>query len=241
MKVKQHYDRHLGNFYSWMMGDLDQKREEHRKYFQSLNLDPKSGSVAFDLGCGHGIQSLALADIGFRVLAVDFNAQLLNELKLNRQERTIETVNADLHQFLKGVHEKAGVIVCMGDTLTHLENLKSIEQLFISAHQQLLNNGKLVLSFRDLTTELMHEQRFIPVKSADEKILTCFLEYFPDHVMVHDILHEKENGKWIQKISAYPKLRISERTITEMLIQTGFIVTSSAIINRMLYIAAEKN
>ena len=46
------------------------------------------------------------------------------------------------------------------------------------------------------------------VKNDDSRILTCFLEYFPHHVMVHDILYEKQGGKWIQKVGSYPKLRL---------------------------------
>jgi hypothetical protein len=91
-----------------------------------------------------------------------------------------------------------------------------------------------------LTTELKHEQRFISIKSNDSRILTCFLEYFPDHVMVHDILYEKQNGKWIKKISTYPKLRLSEAIVARILHENNLKLTASAVINKMIYLAAKK-
>jgi 2-polyprenyl-3-methyl-5-hydroxy-6-metoxy-1,4-benzoquinol methylase len=240
MKVKEHYDKHLGNFYSWMAGDLQQKCEEHRNYFRSKAIFSDANAAAFDLGSGHGIQSLALASLGFQVTAVDFSTQLLHELEINRGDAKIKTINSDLLSFLRNNNETASVIACMGDTLTHLESANAVNELFSLSHQRLKSQGKLVLSFREFTSELKNEQRFIPVKSDDQKILTCFLEYFSDHVMVHDILQEKENGKWTQKISAYPKLRLSESFVTDMLIKNGFSISASETMNRMLCIVAEK-
>jgi hypothetical protein len=31
MTVKEHYDNHLGKYYSWMAGDFTEKRVEHQQ------------------------------------------------------------------------------------------------------------------------------------------------------------------------------------------------------------------
>jgi hypothetical protein len=31
MAVKEHYDNHLGKYYSWMAGDFTEKRVEHQQ------------------------------------------------------------------------------------------------------------------------------------------------------------------------------------------------------------------
>ena len=33
MKVKEHYDQHLGNLYAWMVGDFDEKEKEQKDFF----------------------------------------------------------------------------------------------------------------------------------------------------------------------------------------------------------------
>jgi len=55
------------------------------------------------------------------------------------------------------------------------------------------------------STELINTQRFIPVKSDDNKILNCILEYDNDKVKVTDLLHEKTPKGWKQKESSYFK------------------------------------
>jgi hypothetical protein len=78
------------------------------------------------------------------------------------------------------------------------------------------------------------------VQSDDSKILTCFLEYFPDHVMVHDVLHERQDGKWTQKVSAYPKLRINQDIISQMLQENNIELVSAEVIHRMIYLTGKR-
>jgi hypothetical protein len=107
----------------------------------------------------------------------------------------------------------------------------------VSKHLE--RNGKIIFSFRDFTTALKDEDRFIFVKGDDSRILTCFLEYFSDYVMVHDILYEKKNGAWVPRISAYPKLRLGEGFLNDLLRQNGIITQRSEIIKGMVHIVGE--
>ena len=47
--------------------------------------------------------------------------------------------------------------------------------------------GRFVITYRDLSREALELDRFIPVRSDDTTILTCFLEYEPETVKVHDL------------------------------------------------------
>lgn len=149
-------------------------------------------------------------------------------------------VEDDILQFLAAEKIAADVIVCMGDTLTHLENIKQVEELINLSSHRLITYGKLIFSFRDLTSELTGTQRFIPVRHDDQRLLTCFLEYFSDHVIVHDILHEKINHQWTQKISAYPKLRINADIVSSLVEKNHFEISFCENINRMVHIIASK-
>ena len=110
----------------------------------------------------------------------------------------------------------------MGDTLPHLPDMNSVEKLISNAFNELAPKGKIVLTFRDLTFELKGAERFIPVKSDDNKVFTCFLEYHNDYLDVYDIVNENENGRWVQKISTYKKIKISEEQIKSILNTAGF-------------------
>jgi hypothetical protein len=54
--------------------------------------------------------------------------------------------------------------------------------------------------FRDYAKPLQGDVRFIHVKSDEERILTCVLEYEESFVRVTDLLYEKTDGTWTQKV-----------------------------------------
>ncbi|NOS85000.1 MAG: class I SAM-dependent methyltransferase [Ignavibacteria bacterium] len=239
-KVKAHYESLLADIYSWMAGNFREKVNQTREFFIKNNIKPSSTHLAIDLGSGHGIQSAALVEIGFEVTAVDFSEKLLLELKQNTANK-VKTINGDITEFKYPAEIKPELIICMGDTLTHLPSIDIVNVLMRNAAENLHTNGKFVLSYRDLSTELTGTSRFIPVKSDDTRILTCFLEYFDSYVMINDILHEKINDKWEMKVSSYPKLRLPVNEVLNKLEENGLKAVLSTVVQGMNYIIAEKN
>lgn len=240
MKVKDHYDTHLSQFYAWMIGSFDEAQQVQEDFLKKHNIISATREHAFDLGAGHGLHAISLAKLGFQVTAVDFSKNLLNDLQTRAGVLSIQCVEDEILKYLETNSRMAEVIVCMGDTLTHLESLSHIEKLIDLSSTHLEKNGKLLLSFRDLSEELTGNQRFIPLRSDHTKILTCFLEYFPGHVIVHDILHENTDGKWIQKVSCYPKLRLNQSFVESLLPKYHIELLSSETINRMVYVVGKK-
>lgn len=239
-KAKNHYDILLGGIYSWMAGDFKEKVSEARSFFKANDIIPKFNKIAVDLGSGHGIQSAALNELGFTVTAVDFSGELLAELKQNLGDK-VKTINADITGFRYDIENKPELIVCMGDTLTHLSSIEEVKNLINNAANGLCPEGKLVLSYRDMSKEVTGTGRFIPVKSDDKRILTCFLEYLNDCVNVNDILYENIDGEWKMKVNSYPKLRLPVNSVHGLLEESGFKISFSKEINGMHYIISQKS
>ena len=114
----------------------------------------------------------------------------------------------DFERHLLGPIELA---VCMVDTLVHLESKADVVDLFAKVHRALERGGRFVISYRDLSREALELDRFIPVRSDETTILTCFLEYEPETVKVHDLLYRKVDGQWAYAKSFYRKLRLAQR------------------------------
>lgn len=241
MDVRAHYDNHLAAFYSWMVGDFDRARGAMTTYFEKHNVRPQHQGLAVDLGAGPGTQTVALAQLGFRVQAVDFNARLLAELRGHARGLAVEAYEGNLLDFRQKLGDDVPeLIVCMGDTLTHLGSVAEVAALLADCYQASRTGGHLILSFRPLLHELHDTQRFLPVRSDFVRIHTCFLEYFPDKVRVTDLLYEREpSGEWNQKASSYYKLRLSVENVVQLLEQTHWQVTSREIQQGMAYIIAE--
>lgn len=112
----------------------------------------------------------------------------------------------------------------MGDTLTHLPDAETVLQLIKAVSEALQVGGRFVTTFRDYSNELSGEQRFIPVRSDEDRILTCFLEYADSHVTVHDMLHERDPSGWQLRVSTYKKLRLALEWVCAALESRGFEV-----------------
>jgi SAM-dependent methyltransferase len=238
--VKEHYDNLLGSYYSWICGGSELNFEENRKFFQSHGIRPALSGTAVDLGAGSGFQSIPLSQAGFKVIALDGCHGLLMEIKSHPQGSSIATIEDHLLNFAEHVSGKIELIVCMGDTITHLQALEEVQILLEAAFRTLEHKGRLILGFRDLTPELKDLDRFIPVQSDPGKIFTCFLEYEKIHVKVHDIIYEKAGNRWVMKKSWFRKLRISPQWMRDSLRKAGFAIENQDITNGMITIFARR-
>ena len=238
--AKEHYDQQLASIYSWMAGTPEAAIKRNHDLFCKLRVDSLQG-LAIDLGAGSGFQSIPLAELGFSVIAIDFCEALLSELRDRAGNLPIRTIHDNILNFSKYIEEQAQVIVCMGDTLTHLESLDSVQSLLLSVESVLTTNGKFMLTFRDyISVEPQGTQRFIPVQSDESTILTCFLEYREDVVEVYDLIYRKEGERWILSTSSYPKLRIDQNWMYNQLQKSRFEVVHNTVSNGMICMVAEK-
>ena len=238
--VAQHYEQLLAPVYLWMAGGAEAAFRAGESELDALALPLHQRSVVLDLGAGFGMHAIPAARRGARVVAIDTSAELLATLESLRGDLPIRTVNADLLEFGKHVSEAPDVVLCMGDTITHLPEPALVAQLVRDVASIQTPGGLFVLSFRDYTVPLQAEQRFIPVRSDDERILTCFLEYHNGTVQVHDILNQRSPEGWSTSVSSYSKLRLAPDELTRMLSHCGFEVRREVGLRGMARLVARR-
>ncbi len=227
--VREHYDAVLSPHYSRLLGDFDAKVVEQQALLKRLGVSvSRPGAMAVDLGCGSGVHSIALARLGFRVLAVDFCRPLLAELRERGAGLPVEAVSGDIRDVETLVPPGAEVVVCMGDTLSHLERAGDLPRLFASVATRLIAGGCFVLTFRHLGTELRDLDRFLPLHASDDVIMACMLEYEATTVKVHDLVWVRERDGWTFHKGAYRKLRLTADAVTAHLVSAGFTVERHA-------------
>ena len=236
--VREHYSHHLAPVYSWMMGGIDAALARGESEIQAINAKPQSTGLAVDLGAGFGMHAIPLARRGFQVAAIDLSPELLQELSNQVEGLSITTHASDLLDFPQHLSEPPELVLCMGDTLTHLPDRSAVDTLFQRVKQNLAPRGMFVLSFRDYSTPLEGDRRFIPVRSDHNRIFTCFLEYHEHTILVHDLLHELDESGWKLRVSSYPKLRLAPDWVIQKLTSLGFQVTREQGLGGMVRLVA---
>jgi SAM-dependent methyltransferase len=223
--VQRHYEELLAPIYVWMAGGLESGVAAGTQDVAALV--PGRG-VAIDLGAGFGMHSIPLARGGYDVVALDTSAQLLAVLRSASEGLAVRAIEADLTDFRSHVPAPASLIVCLGDTLTHLRDVAQVERLVGDVAESLRSGGRAVFTFRDYTRPPTGVNRFIPVRSDAERIHTCFLEEQPERIVVHDILHERRGASWPMKVSSYPKLRLAPDVVERLLRDAGLVAEVTA-------------
>ncbi len=245
--VTKHYEQFLAEHYVWMFGvTFAQKVAEQKalldRVLSSLAQAARQGA-AIDLGSGPGFQTIALAELGYSpVVAVDTSSRLLAELRAHSASYAIDVTQADLTSLdALSLPESISVVVCMGDTLTHLPSKAAVQKLFRDAFRRLAPGGAFVLTYRDLTSELMGTDRFLPIRADDTRIMTCFLDYKSDEsVVVTDLIYVRDDGGWKLSKSSYEKLRLSSSWVSTALREAGFLIERDELAGRLLLLVARK-
>jgi ubiquinone/menaquinone biosynthesis C-methylase UbiE len=238
----KHYENLLARHYSWMVGGaFDAKAAEQQALLEEIGVH--GSGVAIDLGCGPGYQAVALAKLGFSpVMAVDGSQILLDELQTHAKGLPIKPARADIRDLKEiAAPDSVSAIVCMGDTLTHLESLEDASQLLADAHRVLKPGGILALTFRDLSVEREGLDRFLPIRADSDRIMTCVLEFESDHVVINDLIYVREGESWMLNKSSFRKIRLGVADVLADLRLLGFNVrVNKPLANGMQAIAAVK-
>jgi SAM-dependent methyltransferase len=238
--VADHYERHLGEIYTWMQGGFEAGCTRALAELQALGIERAESLLALDLGAGFGSHAVPLADLGWSVMAFERCGPLLRELAQHAAGRAISVIDSDLSGFSRHLTRPADLILCLGDTLTHLPDLPTVRELTRAIGASLAPGGRFIATFRDYTRPLDGNARFIAVRSEATQILTCFLEYHESKVQVHDLIHRLTGEGWRLSVSSYPKLRLDPGWVARELEGIGLQVQMGTTASGMTRILARR-
>lgn len=238
---QEHYEALLNEVYPWMMGEFDAQAGAQQALFEKLGLKPVSGKRALDLGCGPGYQSVALARLGFEVTGVDTSASMLAVMDRETHSLPVRGVLGDMLRLRDLAPGPWEVVVCMGDTLTHLQSLRDVAALIQAVASQLEPGGAFLIGYRDMSVLPTGLDRFIPVKADSERVSLCFLEEEgPDTYLAHDIVHTREGEHWRLAKGCYRKLRLGADRLMAELADCGLGLRHTETARGMTFLLAGK-
>jgi SAM-dependent methyltransferase len=238
---QEHYEALLNEVYPWMMGPFDVKAEQQQAILTRLGLAPRGCRRALDLGCGPGYQSVALARLGFEVTGVDTSESMLTAMRQETSSLPVRGVLGDMQQLRELAPGPWEVVVCMGDTLTHLQSLDEVRRLVAAVAGQMERGGTFVVGYRDMSTLPQGLDRIIPVKADAERVSLCFLEEEgPESYLAYDIVHTREGEHWRFAKGCYRKLRLGADWLAAELAERGLAVRHREIDRGMTRLVAGK-
>ena len=220
-RMRAHYQTLLAPIYRWMLGDFSLAVGRSRAELASFDIGgAPAGARALDLGAGLGLQTIPLVELGYAVTAVDSSEALLGELTAACP--AAQAIVGDMLDDRFFSPDTYDVIVCMGDTLTHLSSHEEVDALLAKSVAALRHGGTLAITFRDYVSTVREStDANILVRSDEHRIHTCCLRHGREHVRVTDLVHERGERGWTLRASAYDKLRLAHEWVAERLRDHG--------------------
>ncbi len=204
-------------------------------YKQILKTTAKNG---IDIGCGSGIDSIAINLIGNIVTAFDISENMLIHARdnANNSNCNIEFINKDLSQDITGL-TKVDFIVSMGNTIANIPTDR-LDNLFQNIKNLLNKEGIFVFQVVNYHKILNKKERILNITESDSDYYIRFYDFYKEYLNFNILKFDKATTKNRELITTklYPYLLEDflhklEKLFTNIELFSGFNLNSFNINN----------
>jgi len=123
-----------------------------------------------DLAAGTGNYSIALAKQGYNVVAVDLDEEMIKKIEAkNEKEGTkVKPYVLDMKNIDNLGKDEFDVIVCIGNSLVHLDNSREIKDVLHKMYSLLKNTGVVILQIVNYDRILEYNIKELPLIDRPE-------------------------------------------------------------------------
>ncbi len=171
------------------------------------NLLKGSYKTIVDIGCGTGSDSLALAEIGYKVTSFDPSAQMLNKARINAKSSELDL---DFYQFGASqipddFNGKYDVVISFGNSFTNIPT-DEFESSVYKCFSLLREKGELYIQILNYEKILLEKKRIVNIATGEEKYFVRFYDFNENQVVFNILQFDKVKPADHQLISTkiYP-------------------------------------
>lgn len=123
-----------------------------------------------DLAAGTGNYSIALSKLGYKVVAVDLDEEMVKKIESkNEEEKTnVKPYKLDMKDINELKNYKFDAIICIGNSLVHLDNKEEIKDVLGKMYNLLSEDGVVVLQIVNYDRVLKHNVKELPLIDRPE-------------------------------------------------------------------------
>ncbi len=203
IRNKTFYDN-VSEFYNEMV-NFDNALENKKKHLTNF-LSNKTKTAA-DIGCGSGIDSIALSSLGFNVTGFDASSKMIEKAKINSKEKKekIKFYNYSAQNIPYEFNGKFDFICSLGNTIANISpyNLKLTVQRF----SELLNKkGRLLFHILNYEKIINDNERIINIKKGKDDFIIRFYDFKKNYINFNILKFEidKPKHKSLLTTKVYP-------------------------------------
>ena len=185
----------------------------------------------FDIACGSGRHSIALASHGADVIGIDASKTMVEAAKKHAENEGVESkfIVGDMENIKDTVEGSFDLVICLGNSLALTKDIDSLKQVVKDVFQILKEGGSFVVQV--LNFEEIHWSGFrnFPMKtgklSNGEEITFARLFEHSDYPFSSTLVmsaFRKINDEWTSEVSTQKVLNLKHDKMKSILQEAGF-------------------
>ncbi|MBK8944690.1 MAG: class I SAM-dependent methyltransferase [Ignavibacteriae bacterium] len=150
---------------------------------------------ALDLGCGTGVDSITLSQLGLKVTAIDHSKEMIKIAKDNSENYNceIDFIKSDLTKI--NFDKKFDLIISLGNTLANL-SYNDLKNLFFNLKLLLNEKGKILIQIINFSVNPKNEDYILNKFENDEILIIRKYHFLNNEInFVIDIFDKIKNQK----------------------------------------------
>jgi len=158
------------------MIDFDSALQK-RKIPLSNFIDDKIKSVA-DVGCGTGVDSISLSQLGFDVNSFDPSTEMINSARTNSEKHNckIDFHNFGANEIPKTFYNKFDLVVSLGNTLANIP-FNKIEKSAVKLFKLLKKDGSVLVQILNYEKILNEKERIVNITKKEDEYFIRFYDF----------------------------------------------------------------
>jgi len=194
---------------------------EKRKILLSNFIDDNIKTVA-DVGCGTGVDSISLSQLGLNVTAFDPSIEMINIAKENckRANAKIDFNNFSASIIPKTFYNKFDLVVSLGNTIANI-NPKQLEKSFSKFYKMLKSDGKVLIQILNYEKILKDQERIVNITKRDNEYFIRFYD-FGKRDLTFNILRFSSDKTLEKELISTKIFPYKSKEIKQLLNKNGF-------------------
>lgn len=179
-------------------------------------------SSAADLGCGTGIDSIALSAAGIKVDAFDISSGMIEAAMKNASafNAAVDFHNFGIADIPENFHNRYGLITSLGNTLSNIDAVTlglSLRKIFA----MLSPGGKFLMQILNYDFILDSKERIVNIAAGEIYHYIRFYDFHPGYIQFNILKYPAQNASDYELISTklYPH---TAESVLPLLTEAGF-------------------
>jgi len=168
---------------------------EKRKSLLSDIVLPKVKNAA-DLGCGTGIDSAALAQLGLAVTGFDPSGEMIKQAKANAGKASLKInfANYGISKIPAAFNKKFDLVISLGNTFANIER-ESFQSSIKRCYDLLKAQGNLFIQVLNYKMILKEKKRIVNITESKEHFFIRFYDFEEDDIKFNILKFSKAEPK----------------------------------------------